>query len=192
MRGTDHRLPLLTAIFMALLLAAFPASVQAASATGFDTQTCMQNQANNYTNHAQIQTTAIVKVFSNASNPDMKLVYCWDQVKAMFNTIGTLTSGNSIFGSIIWQVIQAAISSFLNQICQAVMSAISSAINMIKSMLCIPLPHFSLGGLGGGGFSLGSFGGGTCNGISLLGSTSGSGTRPASPNGYSPLWNYSP
>jgi hypothetical protein len=192
MRGSDNRVPLLTAIFMALLFAAIPGPAEAqlgGSSNTFNAQTCIQNQQNAYTNHAQAQTTARVKVFSNATNPSMSLVYCWNTIQNIFNTIGTLTSGANLLGSFIWAIVLQAITGLLNQVCAAVVGAITSAINMLKNLLCVPIPHFNLGL----NFSLGSFGGGTCNGVSLLslGSTSAAARAPF-PAGYSPLWNYTP
>lgn len=194
MRGSDNRVPFLAAIFMALLLAAMPGTVQAQNnGSTFDASTCVQNQINSYTNKAQGVVANQAKIYNAATKPDMKLVYCWDTVKTMFNTIGTMTSGSSLFGSAIWQLLQSAISSFLNSICQAVVGAIQSGINMLKSLLCIPLPHFNLGMSGMGGFSLGGFGGGNCNGVSLLSlGGNAAATRQSMPNGYSPLWNYTP
>jgi len=190
MRGTtDSRNPILATIFMALLFAIMPGVAQASGGGGaapFDASSCIQDQMTAYTNKAQAQAVARAKVFSTATNPDMKKIYCWSTIEKIFDTIGIYTSNASLLGALIWTALKAVLMSLLNQVCAAVVGAITSAINMINNLLCVPIPHFNLSA----GFSLGSFGGGTCNGISLLSITPTTGIRPMMPNGYSPLWNY--
>ncbi len=95
----------------------------------------MQNQQNAYTAYAQAATTAQTKVWNNQTKPDMKKVFCWDNIQNIFSTIGSLTANSSIFGAFIWTLVQRAITSLLNSVCQAVVGAIQSAVNMLKKFI---------------------------------------------------------
>src|ERR1700733_2494568 len=106
MRGSDNRVPLLTAIFMALLLAAVPGPAYAQALSFPQTSTPAQNctqtdpvqkcqcQMNNgHTQRAQGQTVANLKIFSNTSITSMKWVYCFDSmIMPALQSIGTITS----------------------------------------------------------------------------------------------------
>lgn len=201
MRGTDNRVPLLTAILVALLLAAIPGTAQAQLSFGSGpsaptnncnnktgVELCQCQMSNGHIQRAQGQTVANLKVFSNTNILSINYVYCWENtILPALQSIGALTSGAggaSPLGSAIWAAVSSILSGLINSVCQQVASAIRAVISYIKNLICIPIPHFnlSLGGM--------SFGGGSCAGMSLFSLLGQGTTRPTTPSGWQ-LWNLS-
>jgi hypothetical protein len=205
MRGSDNRVPLLAAIFMALLFAAVPGPAEALSTpfggaaaaanncTGYTgVQLCQCQISNGLIKGAQDRTMNTMKIFSNASVIDAKLVYCFTSiVMPALILLGQITSaanGQNPIGSIIWNlIVNLVIIPIINAVCQMVASAVQAAVSFIKSLVCIPIPHFNL--------TLPTFHGGAClfgSGVPLFNLLMMAGaTRPTTPT-IAPPWNYTP
>ena len=131
---------------------------------------------------------AQLRIYNNAANPGMRVMYCFDTIKAMFKAIGAATAGGvgNFLSAIFWTIVLGIIDSFIDQICSLVKGVISSAINMLQNLVCIPIPHFNLSF--GAKFS---FGGGSCGGINLFNLLGIGATRPITHANWQ-IWNHSP
>ena len=195
---TQNRTPLLIAVLIAFLFGVIPdrTHAQAPPPVGtFNTQNCYNQMQNAYTNMQQAHTISQQKVFANGPIPSFKIVYCWTTIiQPLINSITSLTtlfSGNGAASVSTW--ISGALSALLNRIliqlintlCGIVAGAVNSAIAMLKSWMCIPIPHFNMN------LNLGSFmqSPHNCAGMNLL-SLSGvaASGRPIVPSVFQ-MWN---
>jgi hypothetical protein len=147
-----------------------------------DLTTCMQNVQAQHSKQAQDQTAAHARIFGNATVPNLNTT-CMTTLMNLALNIGNLTNPFAL----IWNaIVNMIIVPLINSVCQMIMSAIQAAVSLVKSLLCLPLPHFGLS------IQLPHFGGGNCSGLSLLpalGTTTGQ--RPANAN-YWKTWGMNP
>jgi hypothetical protein len=195
MRITENRIPIFAAILAALVFCTIsePANAQGQQqATPFSAQTCIQNLQNSYTAKAQALTLNNYKVLSNSPLTSMKALFCWDTIIAPLRTflMGIHSSANgtnplgAAIGAIVMGFLNSIITSQANQICGAVLNIVNSAFSFVKSLLCLPLPHFS--GLAFNGIA--GFSAGTCNGVNLLNLAAGLNGNRAVPPGAWGMW----
>ena len=206
MRGSYNRVPLLAAIFMALLFAAMPGPAEAQgfgfpapagqqmSCAGMQgVQLCQCQMMNAHMKRAQDLTVANMKIIQNTNILSMKYVYCFNAILMpviqFINTLTVTANGLNVLGAIIGLLIWTVLQQILNQVCALAAMAINSIINFVKNLICIPIPSFSLsltGGLTGGFFK-----NGTCNGVNLFNLVNSLAMRPTTPSGWQ-LWNVQP
>jgi len=180
MNRKSGRVSVILAAFAALLIIAMPHDACAATGTlqNPDMSNCRQNWYQGSIKRAQDKAQGLSKIWSNVTPPNVN-GSCLTNLMSMFSLVGSITDPFNL----IWQLVLAAIQSFIDQICQQVMSAVTGAINLIKGALCIPIPSMKLN------FSLsgGSFGGSSsCNGVALLGVSASAQVGPALP----PVWQW--
>ncbi len=143
--------------------------------------TWQNNYANNLATVAQARSTAAQNVFTGIPNIDVRLNYCMDLIKAMFDLDVTLSNPMGLITSLI----RSEILALINQACQAAMSVVQQAIAFGLSQFnrfCLPLPNFMIGGINLGLKPV------PCNGVNLLNPKVTQGPTPQAPAGYS-IWN---
>jgi hypothetical protein len=175
---------LMAAMFMALLLSAVPVTRPLAqNATTFNATNCISAMQNAYMKGAQDKSVAGWKPLANGVLPDMKAVYCWNNILTAWAGVSeVLTAGLGGIWPVVAGIIKAIVGQVLNSVCAAVGAAVSSAMSYINSLVCLPIPSFHIG------FNLGINmpAGGTCPGVGLLQLPSVlSGVRPNVPGAWS-------
>ena len=125
-------------------------------------QTCQKNMQAQSSQRGQKMTNAALQLQGMFGAIDVKAQYCWPKIKALFDSIGQLSSLRSNPFQAIVNVIMGQIASqilaLINNACSAALSTIQSFKNFLLSQmnhLCIPLPdlNLGLGGIAGLSFS---------------------------------------
>jgi len=174
MRITEKRFPIVAAILVALFFCTIPEAANAAPPP-FDAANCMTQMQNATTRRAQDMGANSSKIYNAGELISSKTAFCWNSIiMPIWNLIGLYTTAGGVggifnaIGAIMWQllitVLTSIVNSIFNAICGAALGIVGSAISFLKSLICLPLPHFNIN------FTVpGSYAGGFCkNGISLV------------------------